>query len=268
MANLKIYNNGENKILMSAGDRIIRQPYEFGKGFTNGAGLNNYIEVPDINLPSDWGAVILAGMSGTKAYEGYLQAVSTTLNRSDSFIGRSIGSGRFLFNIDDDSGYNGYHNSSGIPFRYIFSEHDKYTFNVNGGTQSLSEVASIRNEYLRDTLRIGASNTFSSNTGAIAYYLSDIESINRIVILDDKLSLGEIRYWVNNGLYSYPQNTLAFRHLYDLQEAEIVTISGVDYVGIKDQIGGKHGMIMNLPAGTLQEQLDWANTNLFVPFIS
>ena len=30
MADLKIYNNGENKVLMSAGDRIIRQPYEFG----------------------------------------------------------------------------------------------------------------------------------------------------------------------------------------------------------------------------------------------
>ena len=33
MADLKIYNNGENKILMSAGDRIIRQPYEFARGF-------------------------------------------------------------------------------------------------------------------------------------------------------------------------------------------------------------------------------------------
>src|SRR5690554_960964 len=45
MADLKIYNNGENKILMSAGDRIIRQPYDFGLSFVNPLGLNNYIEI-------------------------------------------------------------------------------------------------------------------------------------------------------------------------------------------------------------------------------
>ena len=50
MADLKIYNNGENKILFSAGDRIIRQPYEFGNAFQNRMGLNNYIIVDGLNI--------------------------------------------------------------------------------------------------------------------------------------------------------------------------------------------------------------------------
>ena len=55
-------------------------------------------------------------------------------------------------------------------------------------------------------------------------------------------------------------------HYFNLDVAEVINISGTDYPCIRDSIGGKHGKIMNLPAGTAQQKVDYANANLFVSF--
>ena len=73
MADLKIYNNGENKILFSAGDRIIRQPYEFGNAFQNRVGSNNYILVDGLNIPQyytiiSWFSSSVRGTAGTSQH--------------------------------------------------------------------------------------------------------------------------------------------------------------------------------------------------------
>ena len=107
------------------------------------------------------------------------------------------------------------------------------------------------------------------------YYNMSIEDprMNRVydelIVFDRKISLDEYRY-INNNRNGNPPLTNQGLFIYlKLNGAEILSIGGVDKVGVRDYSGNNHhGEIMNLPAGTLQEQLDWANANLFVPFIS
>ena len=41
---VKLYKNTEGKVLMSVGNKLIKQPYNFGNAFQNRIGLNNQIE--------------------------------------------------------------------------------------------------------------------------------------------------------------------------------------------------------------------------------
>ena len=51
---------------------------------------------------------------------------------------------------------------------------------------------------------------------------------------------------------------------YTNDKAEILNIGNGDFVGVRDNSGNDyHGEIEGLPAGTLQEKLDYANANLF-----
>ena len=88
------------------------------------------------------------------------------------------------------------------------------------------------------------------------------------------ISEGESLYAYAHGLGSDPQLSVGLEINMYCDKAEILDFSALQdgsdmRVGCRDYSGNnRHGMIMNLPAGTLQEQLDWANANLFVPFIS
>ena len=92
---------------------------------------------------------------------------------------------------------------------------------------------------------------------------------NTFALFDRILTLPELTFYYNNRIGSNFQSRVGLIIDLNFNNATVVNIGGVDYVGVEDVSGnGNHGRIMNLPAGTLQEQLDWANANLFVPFIS
>lgn len=270
MANLKIYNNGENKILFSAGDRIIQQPYDFGRAFRN---INNcYLQVDDINLPANWGFVIISDMKGPfsdTTDNGLFQAIAPSLGLADNVMARRRANQSFIINVIDNSTFTIESNVEDYPIRYFFSKSDKY-LSFNGVSRTLSEVAATRSKAVRAHIRIGACGGHSSNSLNASMFLSTLRgsTINRVYIVNRELSVSELLYLWNNRLFSEPQSMEGFIHDYNNQFAEIINISGTDYVCVNDSIGNKPAKIMNLPAGTLQEQLDWANANLFVPFIS
>lgn len=90
-----------------------------------------------------------------------------------------------------------------------------------------------------------------------------------LLLYSRQLSLNEINVIYSNGNGGLPLSLIACEVYMKFDRAEILPIGGIDKVGVRDYSGNnRHGEIMNLPAGTLQEQLDWANANLFVPFIS
>jgi len=276
MADLKIYNNGENKILMSAGDRIIRQPYEFGNAFQNGAGLNNYIEIQNLGLSSDE-YTVLAWSSvnsniGAIGAIGCAANITLSTNRHMSLINRGIGANASVIAPDQNKSNNLIVAGNMALMGCVKSGTD-YNFYVNS---SVSQILGITNQSaILDKLIISAilGHTTSSGT-AIAAYANPISKNSRVIIFSRAITDSEYRFYYNNKIGSNLQSREGVEVDLLCDYAEILDFSelqdGSDMrVGCRDYSGNNHhGEIMNLPAGTLQEQLDWANANLFVPFIS
>jgi hypothetical protein len=287
MADLKIYNNGENKILFSAGDRIIRQPYEtrYAHDITpsNPGFASNYIRCksPIDNIASGFSVVLYVNYFGGSNIGGnFAFGSSSYQNALGVYRDANPGAtGTLTYNKStfNDFGTNYLRGLGGIGFGK----------NVMGFNFSLSKI---------DVYKGGYSNFHTTNVTAIPFsdevyeflylgisahpqYSFELTNsairINRVIVYDRLLTLSEYYYMYSNGLMSNPQSTEGV--VLDINFAdkgEILDFStlqdGSDLrVGIRDYSGfNRHGEIMNLPAGTLQEQLDWANANLFVLFIS
>ena len=282
MADLKIYNNGENKILMSAGDRIIRQPYEFDNAFVNAGGLNSYIEVDGI------GASLLS-LSVMQWY--YMPVFPEGGTRLSLFNIQAINSDNICLQyIDASTGiwYGPTYNSDltfdsmrvpKINMGSVTGSNNLQSLILNNGFHT-SEVRKNAIKYTRENLSafnfpdndvlkiwVGAGRRSNGSTPDIFSHPS--VRLGRIIVYNREFVESERIFYHNNGIGNDPQSVADLFIDIRNDKAEILTIGGVQKVGVRDYSGNNHhGEIMNLPAGTLQEQLDWANANLFVPFIS
>lgn len=86
--------------------------------------------------------------------------------------------------------------------------------------------------------------------------------INDIVIYDRHIADAEVNYFFNNKLGNEELNNVGLIAKYKNDSASIVNNSVV----IEDYKGAHNIELINLPSGTLQEQLDYANANLFEPW--
>ena len=278
MADLKIYNNGENKILFSAGDRIIKQPYEFGNAFQNRMGLNNYIEISGLNLSMLHTSTIYT----TARAEMYSQAVYNMQDSNfDNFSAQiETGGGNNYFkylknHVGDNQDANFLarkpNGSSGIYHGVVINQ-NKENAVIHNAAPFFYQTSLQTYDYLISKIWIGACR--GTNGATPSRYANSDQKFNGFRFYSRSISEGESLYAYANGLGSDPQLTVGLEINMYCNFAEILDFStlqdGSDMrVGCRDYSGNNHhGEIMNLPAGTLQEQLDWANANLFVPFIS
>lgn len=262
----KIYNNGsDGKILMSSAGKVIRQPYEFGNAFQNRVGLNNYFELSGITFPDTYSFLYLCYVVGLNVSNGLCQIISTTGNGADNIEVRSPLASRLLVNIwdtlpfnDDIVGIN-----ANIPILYLSSSQSYYSA-FQQTTKKIVAITSSRNTSIRDKIRIGATGNVGNNTVPIVNYLNANTKLNRVYMFDRELSLQEILYYGNNYLFSELQAQNGLIHDWKFDHAEDKN----DLPCVPDLVGSYHLPIMNLPAGTLEEKLAYANTNLFVPFLT
>lgn len=126
---------------------------------------------------------------------------------------------------------------------------------VNGSKFSLGAATLVDKSFTYIDFRGNSATNYMAFTG--------ISFFNRALNID------EIAYEYNNGLGNDFLNTMGLQFFYRCQLAELLDFSiaqdGSDIrVGIRDETAyNRHGELLNLPAGTLQEQLDYANLNLF-----
>ena len=263
MTDLKIYNNGGNKVLMSAGDRIIRQPYEVAEGFNNDVTPRCWFESEE-PLPAEWGVIFYVGaLSGNDT--GIFQAVSAELNLADNLVVRQ---NLYIPNIID--AVPGTQMVSPNPFstravRYFHSTDVGWYAFLNGSALGFSNT--IRTESVRSKIKIGVSGNYVNNTTANRYYLAG-GILHRFIIVDRLLANSEMQYMHANAIFADPQSKQGFlnEYIYTKDTLQIVNYQGVDVVGMTDIIGTRTLKLMGLPAGSLQEQLDWARANLYKPF--
>jgi hypothetical protein len=93
---------------------------------------------------------------------------------------------------------------------------------------------------------------------------------SEFVVFDRGLPDSEFKFYYSNACGSELQSTVGISVYLKNNFAEILDFSTAQdgtvlRVGVRDYSGfNRHGEIINLPAGTTQYKLDYANTNLFV----
>ena len=255
----KLFKNTEGKVLMSVGNKLIKQPYEFGLAFQNRMGLSNYFEASGLNIQKGWSFLVL-GIIKTNNDCGLFSIISSSLGLSDNIMIRQTS----LFpNIIDNylllkTIINFTINN---PIYICISDNSQF-FNGNG----ISTISNIVNPVSRDKLRIGYSGDINNNNISFSSAFSATSLLNRLYIFNRSLTVEELQYFKNNLLYNDLQSTEGLMHDYDLSKVSVKNINGVDYACATDSVGGKHAILQNLPAGTAQQKVDFANANLFVPF--
>lgn len=253
MADLKIYNNGENKILFSAGDRIIRQPYEFARGFE---------KVPNVYLKLDIGGLLNQDEGWTVL--SWLNGQQTTGESCHLCIRTNLYA--YRWSVTD----------SGLSLLR------RDTTSLVGGWNMLKpELYGISTDIMRTGLRIvdpGAMGNVNdiligaySTTPAGAVVQSNPGGRNdELFIFNRTISEGEYRYIYQNGIGSEAQTQSGLVGRYNFNVAEIIDNGSGNAVVIRNisthNNALKHIDYIGLPAGTLQEQLDYANQNTLKVF--
>lgn len=129
------------------------------------------------------------------------------------------------------------------------------SFTHGNVTTTIANSASISNIVF---FSVGAYNQGSGGMSNVKF--------GEVFFYQRNLSQSEINYYYNNGLGNELLNNLGLVFFLKMEKAEVLNFEGAigEAVGIRDFSGNNnHAKIENLPAGTLQEQLDYANDNLF-----
>ena len=289
MADLKIYNNGENKVLMSAGSRIIRQPYEFGNAhnITNNTLLYNYYiqclsPVSNINI-EDFSVILFSkppfttsnnrGIFAFKSnsYEcalgigarSYFDGIQVDFNKSTELT-----SGEDTTKLIAGTGINrSIVDAVSFSRNTIKAYRSTPTLGVKEYTFNSSVIPFTPDTYNYLKIARGQRGQHSYETPYSSFY------INRFLVFNRIISKQEVDFVFSSGNGSNPQSVIGLSLDIITNKAEILDFSALQdgsdlRVGCRDYSGfNRHGQIMNLPVGSLEDQLAFANANLFVPFI-
>ena len=109
------------------------------------------------------------------------------------------------------------------------------------------------NRYLRDT----TNNVYDGCNPLV---------VSEIRVNNAKYTVDQYNYEYNNKLGNGPLNNEIAQSVVRCQIAEILDFGVIgQFVGVRDVTGkGNHARINGLPVGTLQQQVDFANANIFV----
>lgn len=270
MAENSVFSNETGQVMFGTGGQIYKVPYEFGRAFSNKMGLRNYIEVLNCSIGSLNHSVMMYWRQ-TTAMNGYKYIISIKNNiKEQSYSVANITSTSDAWSlINFGNGkryYGGLGNINGIK-NYAFVKESPTNCRswINGiKTQEFISVLDDDTEWISDRVLIGKSNDLYNNS----------VSLNcELLIYDRVISDAEIKFNVSNMNGSSPLSLNGVHVYLKMSKAEILDFStlqdGSDMrVGCRDYSGfNRHGQIMNLPVGSLEDQLAYANANLFVPFI-
>ncbi len=278
----QIFKNENNEVILGGSGNIFGVPYNFNRALSTSILTTMYVYVPNISFTSD-NYHIIQWYNQLNPQQGIKMAVTLSgENNYDSLSVRSITSNSDQWPFIRLSGINT--QSSAMPLTtyasIFFMEFIKNNFevtpcyNLNERTSATdsNEAYEISNLYIGaygNIVPTSYCNTYSKRADLLIY--------NRV------LSESERKYIYNNLSGREPISLLGCVCFFKNNKAEILDFSGNDYaydadnipsdasfaVGVRDFSGNAHhGQIMNLPDGTLAEQLEYANANLFVNFIS
>lgn len=251
---MTLLKNSDGKILRNSGGKVLKQNYNHGKAF-----FDKWITVPvksSIDIFDD--QFTMLGVI-EKLESGVVGFLAYKLSSGNIYYYSSSGTNQSLISKNDPTLELGAFNWSTQKYWMYFA---RTNTSFEYGHQSTDQTFNFSPENLRiNEFFLGKKNNVNG--------YGNIAKCSELIIYDRLISDLERKYWHNNDLGNAPLSTngLKIRLLVDL--AEILDFSeaqdGSDMrVGVKDISGNLcHGEINGLPAGTLEEQRDFANQNYF-----
>jgi len=258
-----VFSNETGQVMFGAGGNIYKMPYEIGLVYSNALTANHYINITGLTLENEYSYVCYCNIFSNGPTLGLIQSSS---NRVESVDLRPFAHYATDFYGIIITG------SNSVPQGIRYQSHRDNISSI--WRSSTLDIHSLNrgetNLYpgVRDRFLIGASGNPGNPVFSSPVKASSGNRIYRVIIFNRELTLEELR-WMHNNQSMNPPITLqgaAHDYVMNNRNFEILELDGVDKVCVRDRIGGRHGEVMNLPAGTLQEQLSYANNNLFLPF--
>lgn len=264
-----ILKNADGKILRNGDGKLLKQNFNFGNCLIQATGDNPYIRIYVPNLTyisiSFMGKDIVSSESS-----GYFQ----TGFESGNGIGAAKGGNPNLqMRTFEDVTYSVSGYFSGIFQFGLEIDFPNQTLHPIKNGQKLSPVGagnilSTDSASYVDIMR-GYNNPSLGQASSIEFP-ADNGKADEILIYSRPLSTSELKFLYNNSLYNEPISVSGLVSRIRLNSAEELDFSetqdGSDIrVGSRDSSGNNnHGELINLPAGTNQEKMDYANNNWFV----
>lgn len=275
----KLFKNTEDKVLMSASGKLIKQNYGFGNAFQNRLGLNNYIKF-DLTGVAQYYNIFVCSRHIGYSYAVILVSLNNTNNDHYNFEADYAGA----LNVGIQKNALSGNSMQFHPMIYTFTPLKTIwlgcyigatvPYSLYLGTGEYTQSTTVEtNNYPLSSGWIGAASD-SNGTLPSVYASPTLTTYNRLLLIDRKWSFNEFKYLYNNGSGNDPQSNVGIIVDIICNFAEILDFSALQNgsdmrVGCRDYSGyHRHGEIMNLPAGDLTQKLNFANANLFVPFIS
>lgn len=246
--------------------KAMKQNYNFGNGFFK-SNLNNvYIELPtaislDIYQPFSIIAFLDTLPSGAVRSDSIfrLEGVTDNLTKAFASVYQSngamyISSAIGQFNFPNNTNAGSTNNLIGV---------------IGDGTYIRPTGNSADNSVIAQRILLSGLTPDSSyrvlagRGGGAAFANGYVyRKMDDFMVYKRALTQQDLAYIYNNKLGNEPLSTNMLSVRYTFDQFEIKSFNGVDAVCAVDVSGNEnHGKLIGLPAGTLQEQLDWANLN-------
>ena len=263
-----ILANNEGKILRSnQTGEVLKQNYNFGSTVYNN-GINSiYLSVPYMigrNISTPFSFFLYTKNSGVSTSYGFFHVIGNNDYRVSSNSDNGVDRNRIDYFFESGSGI-------GISIDQGLSVLTAGIFdntNVKCFYNSTIDQNNYSGGYINNVNKflIGAS---PYRTGiSLAKFMNS--KIGTFEFYERALTDDEYLFRYNNGLGNEVKSNVNLILKYDMEFAEILDFSiaqdGSDLkVGIRNKgsVIHAHAEILGLPSGTLQEQLDYANANLF-----
>lgn len=262
-----IIRNAQDRVIRSSQGRVLKQNFQFGKGFLSNV-VNAYISVPNVaNMISPTSPfTILAWAKPANANIGiftlrnalnnapidiHFDAANALETYMATPIGAGVqspipGSGQLVFAVVNQRNFVGidYNGSSSFS---RFGNEVAQSFSYSMSTSPFNGL------FLGLGQRIG--NIYSNG-------------IDEVIVFNRLLTTQERLYIYNNRSGNEPATLTGCVGWYHLDKAEILDFSalqnGTDLrAGMRDYSGNNnHGDFVNVPAGTNAERVSYVNNNL------
>ncbi len=264
---LEIYKNANDNILFTGGGNILKRPYDYSFCYMGMVNDTQYIKValPDLEEMSATMFTFYNKSRDGVSAQGLNFKYANGWLHSGWHFGNNYDGGLNFSTTELSFGGNVVNQKGGLQIPdMIFISYDKNNnYQHSKGLNIASTAAPLVDRGVMEYLKLKVYNY----GGREEFYYP----FNQITIWDRVLSKDELRHLYNNKSLNEPLvNQGLVCYLKFDKRSEILDFSknqdGSDMrVGVRDYSGNNyHGENMNLPAGTLQEQLDYAKENLFV----
>lgn len=267
MADQKIWSNETGQVMLGAGGMVLRQPFNFDNGFTQGVNTGVFLSInPNVTInPAEISTLLWINNSNVsgRGFMAFPSDYGNSLSRPAGTLVnvRFTPPGNNMQPIVPSFALISMSKNNGVNYCYI---------------NALTPISNTGNPTAPiDTIILGKSALSSG-------FLSTAR-IGNFMLFNRHLSYEEHRYVYANGVGSLPLTDIGRVAYIKLNYAEVIDFSINNYVydplnvpvdanfkvACRDYSGlNNHAFFTGLPVGTLTEQMNWANANVFTPFIS